>query len=91
MPDSLLSTRLADSPLALIDHHVHGAVAGPLDGPGIESLLTESVLPAPPGTTAWDTPLGFASAAGARRCSTWSRPPRPPSTWPGAPSWARPR
>ena len=61
MPDSLLSdSRLADSPLALIDHHVHGVVAGPLDGPGIESLLTESVLPAPPGTTAWDTPLGFA-------------------------------
>ena len=56
MPDSLL----ADSPLALIDHHVHGAVGGPLDGPGLELLLTESVLPAPPGTTAWDTPLGFA-------------------------------
>ena len=50
---------MPDSPLALIDHHVHGAVAGPLDGPGIESLLTESVLPAPPGTTAWDSPLGF--------------------------------
>ncbi|HEX3488789.1 MAG TPA: amidohydrolase family protein [Streptosporangiaceae bacterium] len=56
MPDSLL----AESPLALIDHHVHGAVAGPLDGPGVELLLTEAVLPAPPGTTAWDTPLGFA-------------------------------
>lgn len=56
MPDSLL----ADSPLALIDHHVHGAVAGPLDGPGLEALLTEAVLPAPPGTTAWDCPLGFA-------------------------------
>ena len=67
MPDSLL----ADSPLALIDHHVHGAVAGPLDGPGIESLLTESVLPAPPGTTAWDTPLGFAVR---RWCAPVPRP-----------------
>jgi uncharacterized protein len=51
---------VTDSPLALIDHHVHGAVAGPLDGPGIESLLTESVAPPPPGTSAWDCPLGFA-------------------------------
>jgi uncharacterized protein len=46
--------------LALIDHHVHAVVAGPLDGPGIESMLTESALPPPPGTSTWDSPLGFA-------------------------------
>jgi predicted TIM-barrel fold metal-dependent hydrolase len=51
---------VTEAPLPLIDHHVHGAAAGPLDGPAIESMLTESVLPAPPGTTMWDTPLGFA-------------------------------
>jgi predicted TIM-barrel fold metal-dependent hydrolase len=46
--------------VALVDHHVHGAAPGALDGPGIEWMLTESVAPAPPGTTMWDTPLGFA-------------------------------
>jgi predicted TIM-barrel fold metal-dependent hydrolase len=47
--------------LALVDHHVHGATIGPLDGPGIEWMLTEGSAPspAPPGTTTWDTPLGF--------------------------------
>jgi len=51
---------MTDRPLALVDHHVHGAVASPLDGPGIELLLTEALAPAPPGTTMWDTQLGFA-------------------------------
>ncbi|HEY5362090.1 MAG TPA: amidohydrolase family protein [Streptosporangiaceae bacterium] len=46
--------------LPLVDHHVHGAVADALDGPGIESLLTEAVAPPAPGTTMWDTQLGFA-------------------------------
>jgi hypothetical protein len=46
--------------LALVDHHCHGAAAGALDEPGIEWMLTESGAPAPPGTTMWDTPLGFA-------------------------------
>jgi predicted TIM-barrel fold metal-dependent hydrolase len=50
---------MSDRPLALIDHHVHGAVADALDGPGIESLLTEAVAPPPAGTTRWDTQLGF--------------------------------
>jgi uncharacterized protein len=51
---------MSESPLALIDHHVHGAVLEPLDGLAFEALLTEAVTPAPPGTTNWDTPLGFA-------------------------------
>lgn len=51
---------MTDQPLALIDHHCHGAVTGPLDDQGIQALLTEAALPPPPGTTTWDTPLGFA-------------------------------
>src|SRR6516225_636493 len=47
-------------PLPLIDHHVHGVAAGALDGPGVETLLSESPAPAPPGTSAWDGQLGFA-------------------------------
>jgi predicted TIM-barrel fold metal-dependent hydrolase len=46
--------------LALIDHHVHGILAGELDAPGLESGLMESTAPPPPGTTAFDTQLGFA-------------------------------
>jgi uncharacterized protein len=47
-------------PLPLIDHHVHGVVTAALDGPGVEGLLTESVWPAPAGTSAFDSQLGFA-------------------------------
>ena len=47
-------------PLALIDHHVHGVVTGELDRAGLERLLTESPWPSPPGTTMFDSPLGFA-------------------------------
>ena len=46
--------------LALIDHHCHGAVTAPLDGPGVEALLTEATAPAPPGASAFDSQLGFA-------------------------------
>jgi uncharacterized protein len=53
-------TGLADQPLALIDHHVHGVAAEVLDGLSIESMLSEADLPAPAGTTMWDTQLGFA-------------------------------
>ena len=42
-------------PLALIDHHVHGAVTGALDRAGIESLLTEGPGPRPAGTSMFDT------------------------------------
>ena len=51
---------MTNESLALVDHHVHGAAAGPLDGPAIEWMLTEAAAPGPPGTTMWDTPLGFA-------------------------------
>jgi predicted TIM-barrel fold metal-dependent hydrolase len=46
--------------LALIDHHVHGVVAGSLDRSAIESLLTEGTGPAAPGTSRFDSQLGFA-------------------------------
>ncbi len=46
--------------LPLIDHHCHGVVTGAPGGPGVESLLTESPWPAPPGTSAFDGQLGFA-------------------------------
>jgi uncharacterized protein len=46
--------------LRLVDHHVHGVLAAELDQSGIEGLLSESSSPAPPGTTAFDSQLGFA-------------------------------
>jgi uncharacterized protein len=46
--------------LRLIDHHCHGVINGELDRGAIESLLTEGADPPPPGTTAFDTQLGFA-------------------------------
>jgi predicted TIM-barrel fold metal-dependent hydrolase len=57
---------MTDQPLALIDHHVHGAVADALDEAAMESLLTEAVTPPPAGTTMWDTQLGFTVR---RRCA----------------------
>ncbi len=56
MPDG---SRPVDE-LVLIDHHVHGVVSGDLDRDAIETMLTESTAPLPPGTTAFDTQLGFA-------------------------------
>lgn len=46
--------------LALVDHHVHGAITGDLDRATFESLLTEAPGPPPPGTTVFDSQLGFA-------------------------------
>ncbi|HTS95751.1 MAG TPA: amidohydrolase family protein [Streptosporangiaceae bacterium] len=46
--------------LPLIDHHCHGVVAGPLDGPAVEALLSESPAAPPPGASAFDSQLGFA-------------------------------
>ncbi len=46
--------------LALVDHHVHGILSGELDAAAIESGLMESTAPPPPGTSAFDTQLGFA-------------------------------
>src|SRR5260370_30467649 len=46
--------------LALIDHHCHGVINVTLDGPGLEALLTEAPGPPPPGTSMFDSQLGFA-------------------------------
>ncbi|MGH3976074.1 MAG: amidohydrolase family protein [Pseudonocardiaceae bacterium] len=46
--------------LRLVDHHVHGAATGEIDGAEFEAGLTESVWPAPGGTTHLDSQLGFA-------------------------------
>ncbi|MER5717774.1 amidohydrolase family protein [Streptomyces sp. NPDC002132] len=44
--------------LALVDHHCHGVVAGPLDRSGFEELLTEGDRW--PGSSSFDTPAGVA-------------------------------
>ncbi|MFJ9737334.1 amidohydrolase family protein [Streptomyces sp. NPDC101166] len=44
--------------LALVDHHCHGVVAGPLDRAGFEELLTEGDRW--PGHSSFDTPAGVA-------------------------------
>jgi predicted TIM-barrel fold metal-dependent hydrolase len=46
--------------LALIDHHCHGVVRSSLDRPELEALLTEAPGPPPPGTSMFDSQLGFA-------------------------------
>lgn len=46
-------------PLALIDHHVHGVIIDDLDRAGFELLITEASGPAAPGTTMFDSQLGF--------------------------------
>ncbi|MEV6652257.1 amidohydrolase family protein [Streptomyces sp. NPDC051219] len=44
----------------LVDHHCHGVVRTDLDATAFEEFLTESDAPAAPGTTYFDTQLGFA-------------------------------
>jgi predicted TIM-barrel fold metal-dependent hydrolase len=51
---------VAGDQLVLVDHHVHGVMLAGLDRAGIEALLTESLVPPPAGTTAFDSQLGFA-------------------------------
>ncbi|PKW15793.1 amidohydrolase family protein [Saccharopolyspora spinosa] len=46
--------------LPLVDHHVHGALAGEVDRPALELLLTESDRPVPEWMTQFDSQLGFA-------------------------------
>jgi uncharacterized protein len=46
--------------VALIDHHCHGVARRPLDRVGLESFLTESNRPPPPGCSAFDSLLGIA-------------------------------
>jgi predicted TIM-barrel fold metal-dependent hydrolase len=50
----------SEADLRLVDHHVHGVVTGELDQAGIEAMLSESSSPAPPGTSVFDSQLGFA-------------------------------
>lgn len=47
-------------PLGLIDHHCHGVVTQELDRGSFEALLTESPWPPAPGTSMFDSQLGFA-------------------------------
>ena len=54
------ATETGEAPLALIDHHVHGYVTGEVDAATLESLITESSAPPAPGTTPFDSQLGFA-------------------------------
>jgi uncharacterized protein len=49
---------LAD--LRLVDHHVHGAVAGDLSRTGFEETITESDRPIPGWMSTFDSQLGFA-------------------------------
>ncbi|WP_344397851.1 amidohydrolase family protein [Actinomadura alba] len=44
----------------LVDHHCHGVRRDGLDRPGFERLIVEGGLPAPPGTTHFDSPVGLA-------------------------------
>jgi predicted TIM-barrel fold metal-dependent hydrolase len=50
---------MPQSDLALIDHHVHGILTGELDRAALEIALTESGVAPPPGTTSFDSQLGF--------------------------------
>ncbi|NUS83540.1 MAG: amidohydrolase, partial [Streptomyces sp.] len=44
----------------LVDHHCHGLLRGEPDAAAFEAYLTESDAPAAPGTSYFDTQLGFA-------------------------------
>ncbi|MCC5576311.1 amidohydrolase family protein [Microtetraspora sp. AC03309] len=46
--------------LPLVDHHVHGALAGDLDRREFEELITESDRPIPSWMTQFDSQVGFA-------------------------------
>ena len=46
--------------LALIDNHVHGVLTADLDRAGFEDLISEASGPPAPGTSSFDSQLGFA-------------------------------
>ncbi len=50
---------ILDQSLALIDHHVHGAVTGALDRRGVLALMTEGTAPPAAGTSMFDSQVGF--------------------------------
>jgi uncharacterized protein len=45
--------------LRLVDHHVHGVLTGELDEQAVEAGLSESSSATPPGTSVFDSQLGF--------------------------------
>jgi predicted TIM-barrel fold metal-dependent hydrolase len=45
--------------LPLVDHHVHGALAGDVDRAAFEVMITESSVPTPPWMTQFDSQVGF--------------------------------
>jgi uncharacterized protein len=57
-----LSQGIADGigALALVDHHVHPALATEVDAAGFDELITESDRPVPAGMTQFDSQLGMA-------------------------------
>lgn len=59
-PPSPAAGPLGTGALPLVDQHCHGVVRGDLGLAGFESYLTESDAPAAPGTTYFDSQLGFA-------------------------------
>jgi predicted TIM-barrel fold metal-dependent hydrolase len=62
----------------LVDHHCHGVLRGTLDRAAFEQLIVEGGMPAPPGTTHFDTPLGLAIR---RWCApVLNLPPHAPAT-----------
>ncbi|GAA3100534.1 amidohydrolase family protein [Streptosporangium carneum] len=56
LPDAVREAVLAP----LVDHHCHGVRRDDLTRALFETLITEADLPAPPGTTHFDTPAGLA-------------------------------
>ncbi|MEU7893125.1 amidohydrolase family protein [Nonomuraea sp. NPDC049152] len=56
LPDAVREALLAP----LVDHHCHGVRRDDLSRAQFELLISESRVPAPPGTTHFDTPLGAA-------------------------------
>lgn len=52
--------RAAVDALRLVDHHVHGAHVGDVEGAAFEAGFSESPWPPPVGTTHLDSQLGFA-------------------------------
>jgi uncharacterized protein len=55
-----MSVAAAIEDLRLVDQHLHSVLPGVLTRPEFESYLTESDRPSPPGTTQFDSQLGFA-------------------------------
>ena len=60
MADDGTPVEAAVRALALVDHHVHPALATELSREEFEGLITESDRPVPPGTSRFDSQLGTA-------------------------------